>query len=456
MSKALLAAATLALHVAVAHAASPSIDEHLSPGGARFVLASVPEAEDLVIQVAWPVEWAVDRTVNQVTPILATTSQFASGAEGHHPGDFFDLLEDAYAEARLTVDQDFAYGTLLSPLGDAEDVLAAVNAHLRTPRFDRVWFRRYRDSFSDFLEEKQHDPSTLAYDAIYWAAFGDHPFRRTAVFRDLDAARNVARSDLASWAAATYTSAPHALIVAGDVDAVTAGRLVDLLLHGLPGKPVPPASHPVGVPKGGRVLIHAPDAEDSYAAIIGAVTVPGEWPRHHDGFIQWTLSHSGGGILNEAVRGSLRAAYFIEAGVGEFHYDSHYLLIQGSVDAARVGSAVEELLQVYDRYVKSPSTEGLERFRSRTQETLNRQLSDPIALSHAALKAVLRGHDVAVIHERLASAEWLTPEEVRKRVREGYPDAGDLLVVVVSPDADALPGACVIEAPKEVLECDLK
>ncbi len=456
MTKALLASAVLALQMTESFAASPSIDEHLSAGGARFVLASVPEAEDLVIQVAWPVDWAVDRTINQVAPILATTSQFASGAEGYDPGDFFALLEGAGAEARLTVDQDFAYGTVLSPLGDAEDVLAAVNAHLRRPRFDEAWFRRYRDSFRDFLAEKQNGRPWLAFDAIYWAAFGDHPFRRTAVFRDLDAARNVARSDLASWAAATYTSAPHALIVAGDVDAVKAGRLVDLLLRGLPGKPVPRASLPVGVPKVGKVLIHAPHAEDSYAAIIGAVTVPSEWPRHHDGFIQWTLSHSGGGILNDAARGSLRAAYFIDAEVGEFHYDSHFLLIHGSVDTAKAGAAVEKLLQVYDGYVKSPLTEGLERFRSRTQESSSRNLSDPIDLAHAALKAVLRGHDVAVIQERLASAEWLTPEEVRKRVREGYPDAGDLLVVVVSPDPDALPGACVIEAPKEVLECDLK
>ena len=456
MTKALLATAVLALQMTESFAASPSIDEHLSAGGARFVLASVPEAEDLVIQVAWPVDWAVDRSINHVAPILATTSQFASGAEGHDPGDFFSLLEDAGAEARLTVDQDFVYGTMLSPLGDAEDVLAAVNAHLRTPRFDEVWFRRYRDSFRDFLAEKQHGRPWLAFDAIYWAAFGDHPFRRTAVFRDLDAARNVARSDLASWAAATYTSAPHALIVAGDVDAVTAGRLVDLLLRGLPGKPVPRASLPVGVPKAGKVLIHAPHAEDSYAAIIGAVTVPSEWPMHHDGFIQWTLSHSGGGILNEAVRGSLRAAYFIDAEVGEFHYGSHFLLIHGSVDTAKVSASVEDLLQVYDKYTKSPSIEGMEQFRSRTQESLKRTRSDPVELSIAALRAVLRGHDVSMTLERLASAEWLTPEEVRKRVQEGYPDAGDLLVVVVSPDADALPGACVIEAPKEVLECDLK
>ena len=42
------------------------------------------------------------------------------------------------------------------------------------------------------------------------------------------------------------------------------------------------------------------------------------------------------------------------------------------------------------------------------------------------------------------------------RVWNDYPDANDLLVVVASPDADALPGACVIEAPKEILECDLK
>lgn len=78
-SKTLLAAATLALHVTGAHADGAAINEHLSPGGARFVLATVPEADDLVIQVAWPTDWAVDRDIDHAVPVLAAISLFSGG-----------------------------------------------------------------------------------------------------------------------------------------------------------------------------------------------------------------------------------------------------------------------------------------------------------------------------------------------------------------------------------------
>ena len=129
----LAAAAALALHVTVAHAAGPSIDEHVSPGGTRFVLATVPEADYLEIQVAWPTDWAADGDINHAAPILATTSQLASGAEGFDPGDLFVLFEDADADALLTFDSEFVYGSIALPPRGAEGVLSAINAHLRAP-----------------------------------------------------------------------------------------------------------------------------------------------------------------------------------------------------------------------------------------------------------------------------------------------------------------------------------
>ena len=455
MSKTLLTAATLALHVTVALAGSPSIDEHLSSGGSRFVLATVPEADELVIRVAWPTDWAVKRDINHAVPILAMISLFAGGAEGFDPGAFDVRMEDLGAEARLTIGPQFAFGTMVMPRRDAGEVLSAINAHLRAPRFHETWFRRRQDSLRNFVAEKRREPKRLAFDTIYWAAFGDHPIRKSAIVRDLDAERQVNRSDLASWVAATYTSVPVELVVSGDIDFRTAGRLVDLLLRDLPGDALPPAALPVGVPRAGKVLVHAPLTTDSYMAVIGAVAESTEWPRQHDGFIEWTLSHSGGGILNEAVRGSARAAYFINAEVGEFHYGSPFLLMHGSVDTSKASASVEELLQVYESYLKSPLIDGLEQFRSGTQDTFERTKDDPGELSIATIKAALRGHDVSTVLERLASAERLSPDVIRERVRKGYPKPGDLLVVVVSPDADALPGACVIEVPMEVLECEL-
>ena len=141
MSRTLLAAAAaVTLHVTVAHAAGPSIDEHVSPAGTRFVLATVPEANDLAIQVVWPTDWAMDRDINHAAPVMATATQFASGAEGYDPGTLNVLFEDTDAAASLRVDSQFVYGSMELPRRGAEDVLTAINAHLRAPGSKRRGF----------------------------------------------------------------------------------------------------------------------------------------------------------------------------------------------------------------------------------------------------------------------------------------------------------------------------
>ena len=454
MNRILPAAAMLALHLTGACATGPSIDEHLSPGGAEFVLARVSGSDDLAIRVAWPTDWAVNTGINHAAPILAMRSQFLGGAEGFEPGALKVRLNDAVAEADLTLDSQFMYGFIVLPREGAEDVLAAINAHLRAPRFDELWFQRVRDEYMNHLEESLRKPRALTFDTTRWSTFGDHTYLKSRSFEgNLDAVRTVKRSDLASWAKATYTSAPQAFIVAGDIDAGTAGRLVDILLRGLPGNPPPPASLPTGALDAGRVLIHVPHASDSYVTISGAIPVPAEWPKIHDGFVVSTLAHSGSGLLHDAVRNSLRAAYSINADYGEFHYDSHYLTIHGSVDTSRVNEYVEAILQTYGEFVESPSLEGLDQYLSSMEETLERRRNHPVPLSLDILRAVLRGYEVSGIPDRLASAERFTADVIRGRVRSAYPDAGDLLIVVASPDAGALPDACVIETPEEVLEC---
>lgn len=456
MNKIFFAAAVLSLHVAMAHAASQEIEEHLSLGGTRFVLVSVPEAEKLVIQLAWPTDWAVNPAVNPTAPVLATRSQFVSGSEEHDPGALGVLLDDAGAEAHLTLDSQFVYGSIVVPRKGAEDVLAAINDHLRAPSFDEPWFNRARNAGIDGMTKIQNSPSALALSVMRWVKFGDHPYAMSTTLGNSDSASEVARLDLESWAQETYSSDPFAFILAGDIDTEAAGLLVDELLRGLPESRSSPAELPIASHKSGRVLIHVPRAKDSYIVISGTVPVSPMWPKFDDQFIAQTLASSDRGLINDAVRRSLRAAYSIKADVYEFHYTSHYFAIHGFVETSKIDAATEGILQSYGKYMESPSVEGLDRYRAGSLETLHRTRNDPVTLSLAALKAVLRGHDVSELLERRARAENLSPDMIRDRVWNDYPDANDLLVVVASPDADALPGACVIKAPKEVLECDLK
>ena len=252
----------------------------------------------------------------------------------------------------------FVYGSIVVPPKGVEDVLAAINNHLRAPSFDESWFNRARNAGIDGMAKIQNSPSAMAFSALRWATFGDQPYVMSTTLGNSDSASEVTRLDLVSWAEETYSSDPFAFIFSGDIDGEAAGLLVDSLLNGLPEMQASPAELPIGSQKSGRVLIHVPRAKDSYIAISGTVPVSPIWPSFDDQFIVQTLASSDRGLINDAVRQSLRAAYSIKAAVYEFHYKSHYLAIHGSVETSKVDSAVEAILQSYGNYVESPSVEG--------------------------------------------------------------------------------------------------
>jgi hypothetical protein len=49
--------------------------------------------------------------------------------------------------------------------------------------------------------------------------------------------------------------------------------------------------------------------------------------------------------------------------------------------------------------------------------------------------------------------EAVTSDAVKARLNESYPKPDDFLMVAISPDATALPGACVIESPQDAVKC---
>ena len=65
----------------------------------------------------------------------------------------------------------------------------------------------------------------------------------------------------------------------------------------------------------------------------------------------------------------------------------------------------------------------------------------------------LLGGDPFAITRMQALLGRVTPASIQDRWATKYPAADQAMVMVVSPDAAALPGACVIAQAKDVLAC---
>jgi hypothetical protein len=61
------------------------------------------------------------------------------------------------------------------------------------------------------------------------------------------------------------------------------------------------------------------------------------------------------------------------------------------------------------------------------------------------------GYPYRALIEELAA---VTEQTIVERLNNGFPSTNEFIVVAVTSDADALPGACVITTPSDVVECD--
>lgn len=196
-------------------------------------------------------------------PFVAVELDFRGGASLDAPGKrgainlMTGLLEEGagdldaqgFAEAVESQAAQFSFG--------ADDDALTVSARLLTenldtggallaraltaPRFDADAIERVRAQVIQAIRAGQKDPGTLAQLAFARQAWGDHPYGTSTQGTEASVAA-LSRDDLLA-AKDRVMSRDHAIVaVVGDIDAATAGALIDRLLAGLPatGAPMPP------------------------------------------------------------------------------------------------------------------------------------------------------------------------------------------------------------------------
>ncbi len=78
---------------------------------------------------------------------------------------------------------------------------------------------------------------------------------------------------------------------------------------------------------------------------------------------------------------------------------------------------------------------------------------DPIAASFTAMMALFDGQDPNLALTLPSLLEKVTDATLWSRAAAAFPAADQLIVLAVSPDAAAFPGACVITAPEQAVSC---
>ena len=430
-----------------AHADAATAEK--SPGGHSYIRIMMPEADRVAIQVAWPSDWVTRADVSQAVPEIGTRLILTGGAEGYPPGEVIELMSDLGAEGDLVATPRAVKAILDVERENLEETVKIVNAHLRAPALPESWFERARDELALAVAERRVMPGLKAADALRWMMYGDVPLRRAIAEETPERVKSITLADVVAWKQSIFTPAPSFVVIAGALDAEAAGKVIDGIMAGLPpARVVTPLTLEADM-RPRRVLLHLPDAETSSLFVLGPM------PSIRDG---WTIEDKllmdvMGRDMLEAVRSELRAAYYVGSELASDSDRIGFLAISAEIETARLAAAEELIRKRYAQFHAGSSPFDMADYKPFLLQDMKDRVKEPAGAADVAIHALETGQDL-----RLATApdQLLAPVDfngMMKRMAAVFPRPEALSVIAVSPDASALPGACVITSPEQAANC---
>jgi zinc protease len=424
-----------------------------SPGGIEYARLYIPKAEDVAIQIAWPSNWALRDDVNQAVPYIGTDLILAGGAEGFPPGEVVETFADLNAEGTMWVTVDHLHGQLIAPKENLDKAIEIAAAHLARPTMDQGWFDRIQQGIATNMAEAKSQPANLGYDTLRWAVLGDTPLRKALSVDPPEMITTATRAEVLNWHQQTVVRTGAKVVIAGEISQQDAGKAVDALISKLPDGIAVAATTPTADFSPRRILLHVPEAQTSTLVFLGSLPPTSEGSEFEDILLATALGGDDKSVLFDAVRTGLRASYGFGAGLDAYSRDLRVLALSGEVEAAKLAEAETIVRTAYSDFLTAPKMGDLtarkEPFKGNGEQTATL----PGAASFSALMAILDGQDPNLALTLPSLLDEVTDATVAARAASAFPKAETLIVLAVSPDASALPGACVITSPTEAANC---
>jgi zinc protease len=429
------------------------VTTEISPGGIEYVRLYMPDTEDVAIQIAWPTDWVVREEFNHAVADLGAELIFAGGAEGFPPGEISEVHADLNAQATVWFTSDHLHAEIIAPKDNLEKAVESTAVHLSAPSMDAAWLERVRQENISIMAEEMSVPINRGYEALRWAILGDTSFRRALSGNVPELYTKATREQVLEWHRTAFVRNDAEIVIAGAINAVVAGKAVDTLFSQLPeGKSLAPVT-PKADFSPRRILLHVPEAQTSTLEFFGPLPPTRMGGEVEDLLLASILGGSDNSVLFDAVRTGLRASYGFGAGIDGYSRELRFLFLAGEVETGKLAEAETIVRTAYAEFLKAPQLGDLSALKRPLATHIEQNMRDPITASFPLLVGLLDGQDPDVILRLTALLEEVTDETLHSRASSAFPSAEDLIVLAVSPDATALPDACVIKTPPEAVNC---
>ena len=247
------ALAALALLSLAPAASAMTIEKIVSPSGIEAWLVREPSVPLVALSYAFHGGSTQDEADKAGTANLAA-DLLDEGAGPLDGKTFHERLENHAIELGFHVARDYFQGSLRTLSEHRDEAFDLLRLALSAPHFDAESVERVRGQMLALLRRDSTNPNTLASNRWWETAFPGHPYGRESR-GTLETVPRITADDMRDYVRRAFARDELTISIVGDIDAKTAGALIDRAFGGLPAKsdlkPVAAAS-----PRGmGRLIV---------------------------------------------------------------------------------------------------------------------------------------------------------------------------------------------------------
>lgn len=344
-----------------------------------------------------------------------------------------DALDQQLEELAASISSSFSGefgGVSFSCLtADVDQVFPIFADVALRPRFEGDRLALWKGQSLESIRRRKEDPQTVASIAFTQLLYGDSPYGRVTVERDVSA---ISRDLLLSLHSNFVKPDGGLLVITGRIDRASAEKLVQQYFGDWKprGELLPPAPAVTHVPKPGIYFIELPFSQASVQ--LGQLGVPRLTPDYPaiDLFNEVFGTSGFGSRLMQRIRTDLGLTYGVYGGISPAVVKGvNYVFLQ--TKAQSVAPAIEESIGVLTKLQSAPPTEeemAEKKTAIQNSFVLNFDSIDEIAVRNARLK--LLGYPLDYDQTYLAKVNGVTPAEVMEVAQKRW-DSKNLVIVIV-------------------------
>ena len=416
-------------------AATTKIERFITPAGIEVWLVRDPAVPLIALNFAFrggsaqdPVEKA--GTANMMASLLD------EGAGDLDATAFHERIERKAIELSLTTGRETIRGTLRTLKENQDEAFDLLRLALNAPRFDASAVERIRAQIISRLQRQSTNPNEIASRTWWGTAFPGHPYGRP-MNGTVESVASITADDMRSYLKRVLTRDTLKIGIVGDIDAATAGRLVDRAFATLPAQstlaPLAEALRNV-TPQGiGRLILVDLDVPQAVVT-FGGLGIKRSDPDFMSAYL---MSHVlGGGSFTSRLYREIREKRGLAYGVSSnlIWLDHSAVTLGGTATRSDATKETIELIEAeFARMAKEgPTQEELDKAKTYLKGSFALGLDTSTKIANQLVSMQLDNLGIDYIERRSALIDAVTLADT-KRVAKRLLGDGLLVAVVGKP-----------------------